>query len=288
MRTSLATIAVLLGLALQARGGETVKSVPASSSGARPVSKTILPAPKSTAPSPKTQGSDSPTAATSSMALARPWPHESSNIKPDPRIVWGKLDNGLRYVIMPVKSPGRAALQLYINAGSLMETDNQQGVAHFLEHMAFNGTKHFPAGQMIEYFQRLGMSFGAHTNAFTDFDRTVYQIELPRTGADMTGEGLKLFRDLLDGMLLEKGQIDRERRVIFSEKLARDSAGLRALVAFNEFTLPDTLVPRRVPIGTDKTLRAMSREQFVDFYDKWYTPGRATIVAVGNFDVKMV
>lgn len=288
MRTSFTTIAVLLGLALQARGGETVKAVPAASPATRPVSKTVSPAPKSAPAAPKTNSSDSKSGSAIAEAAARPWPHELSDIKPDSRIVWGKLDNGLRYVIMPIKTPGRAALQLYINAGSLMETDEQQGVAHFLEHMAFNGTKRFPAGQMVEYFQRLGMSFGAHTNAFTDFDRTVYQIELPRTGEEMTGEGLKLFRDFLDGMLLEKRQIDRERRVIFSEKLARNSAGLRALVAFNQFTLPDTLVAHRLPIGTDKTLRAMSREQFVDFYETLYTPGRATIVAAGNFDAKMV
>ncbi len=288
MRTSLTTIAVLLGLALQARGGEAVKAVAAAPPATRPVSKTVLSAPKSAPAAPKTNSSDSNPGSAITTVAARPWPHELSDIKPDPRIVWGKLDNGLRYVIMPVKTPGRAALQLYINAGSLMETDAQRGIAHFLEHMAFNGTKRFPAGQMVEYFQRLGMSFGAHTNAFTDFDRTVYQIELPRTGEEMTGEGLKLFRDFLDGMLLEKSQIDRERRVIFSEKLARNSAGLRALVAFNQFTLPDTLVPHRLPIGTDKTLRAMSRQQFIDFYEKWYTPGRATIVAAGNFDAKMV
>ncbi|HEY2148997.1 MAG TPA: pitrilysin family protein, partial [Pirellulales bacterium] len=278
----------MLGLALQARGGEAVKAVPAVSPATRPVSKTILPVPKSAPAAPKTNASDSKSASAITTAAARPWPHELSDIKPDPRIVWGRLDNGLRYLIMPVKTPGRAALQLYIEAGSLMETDEQQGIAHFLEHMAFNGTKHFPAGQMVEYFQRLGMAFGAHTNAETNFDRTVYQIELPRTGEQMTDQGLKLFRDFLDGMLLEKNQIDRERRVIFSEKLARNSAGLRAAAASLQFTMPETLVPHRLPIGTDKTLRAMSRQQFVDFYEKWYTPGRTTIVAAGNFDAKMV
>jgi zinc protease len=289
MKTSLTMIAVLLGLVFQARAAEPAKTVPVASSASRPVSKTTAVAPKTTpaTPSVSENGSQAASAITTTFA-ARSWPHESSDIKPDPRIVWGKLDNGLRYVILPVKSPGRASLQLYINAGSLMESDDQQGIAHFLEHLAFNGTKHFAAGQTIEYFQRLGMSFGAHTNAYTTFDRTVYKIELPRTNEEMTGEGLKLFRDFLDGMLLEKKEIDRERRVIFSEIIARNSAGDRAATAWYGFAMPDTLVPHREPLGIDRTLRAMSRDQFVAFYEKWYTPGRATVVAVGSFDTKMV
>ena len=97
----------------------------------------------------------------SAVSTAKPWPPTADQLKADPRAVWGRLDNGLRYVILPNhEAPGRASLQMYMDVGSLMEQDNQRGVAHFLEHMAFNGTKHFAAGETVEYFQRLGMSFG--------------------------------------------------------------------------------------------------------------------------------
>ena len=217
------------------------------------------------------------------------WPHETSDLKPDPSAVWGRLDNGLRYVIVPQKTaPGRPTLRLYMRVGSLMETDRQQGIAHFLEHMAFNGTKHFPAGETWTYLQRLGMSAGADANAATTFDRTVYQLELPRPGEEFTGEGLTLFRDVLDGMLLESSQIDRERRVVLSELRASDNINTRAQIAALRFMLPDALPSRRMPIGKIETVQAMSRQQFVDFYETWYTPGRATIVAAGAFDVKML
>jgi len=128
---------------------------------------------------------------------AREWAHEESDLKADTKAVWGRLDNGLRYVIYPNKYPvpGRASMRLYINAGSLMEDDDQQGMAHFLEHMAFNGSKNFPAGTMVEKFQRLGMGFGADTNAHTSFKETVYKLEVPHVDEKMLTEALQLFRD---------------------------------------------------------------------------------------------
>ncbi|HEV2972603.1 MAG TPA: insulinase family protein [Pirellulales bacterium] len=233
--------------------------------------------------------SSSIAAASKAGTVAKPWPHEASDLRPDPSAVWGKLDNGLRYVILPnQQAPGRASLRLYMNVGSRMEAEDQQGMAHFLEHMAFNGTKHFPAGETIEYLQRLGMAFVADTNACTMFDRTVYQLELPRTNEETTDEGLKLFRDFLDGMLLDKKEIERERRVILSEILARDSADYRSLIPQLQFTIPDTLVARRMPAGKIETVRALSPQRFVDFYETWYTPARAVIVAAGKFDANRV
>ncbi len=217
------------------------------------------------------------------------WPHDLSNLKADPAAVWGRLDNGLRYVILPTRgAPGRASLRLYMNVGSLMETDEQRGIAHFLEHMAFNGTRNFPAGELVKYFQRLGMNFGPHANAFTSFDQTVYQLELPRAEVEFLADGMKVFRDVLDGMSLDPKEIDRERRVIFSEILARNSADYRSTAAELRFTLPDTLVPRRMPIGQVASVRALAPSQFVDFYENWYTPGRATVVAVGDLDASRV
>ncbi|MCB1228187.1 MAG: insulinase family protein [Verrucomicrobiales bacterium] len=212
------------------------------------------------------------------------WPQNDSDLKPDPKAEFGALENGLRYVILPnSEPPGRASLRLYMDAGSLMEEDDQQGMAHFLEHMAFNGTRHFPSGEMVEYFQRLGMAFGADTNAHTSFNETVYKLELPKVDAALLGDAVKLFRDYLDGMLLKAEEIDRERGIILSEKLSRDSIDYRTMVAGYQFALPDSLLPHRLPIGLEKTIQSMPRARFEDFYRKWYTPHRATVVAVGDF-----
>ncbi|MES1167835.1 MAG: insulinase family protein, partial [Oleiharenicola lentus] len=108
--------------------------------------------------------------------------HQSSDLPADPAITWGKLDNGLRYALLRNPEPrGRVSARLAIKVGSLYENENQLGVAHFLEHMAFNGSRHFPAANVIEFFQKLGMDFGGDTNASTGFDRTIYQLELPDT-----------------------------------------------------------------------------------------------------------
>ncbi len=220
---------------------------------------------------------------------ARPWPHQRSDLHPDSRVVWGTLDNGLRYAILPTKSaPTRGSLRMLVLAGSGMESNDQQGMAHFLEHMAFNGTKRFAAGETFEYFQRLGMAFGAHTNATTEFDRTIYQLELPRANEQLTTDGLKLFRDFLDGVLLDEKEIDKERGVILSEQTARNTASYRATVGTLQAALAGTKLADRLPIGKTETIRRMTRARFVDFYETWYTPGRTVIIAVGDFDTAMV
>jgi len=215
---------------------------------------------------------------------AQQWPQDASDLKADPKATFGTLENGLRYVILPNEEPpGRASIRIYMDVGSLMEEDDQQGMAHYLEHMAFNGSRHFPGGEMVEYFQRLGMGFGADTNAHTSFKETVYMLELPKVEAKLIAEGMQLFRDYLDGMALGEKEIDKERGIILSEKLSRDSIEYRTMLAGYAFAMPDSLLPKRMPIGTEQTLKTMQRPRFVEFYDKWYTPKRATIVAVGDF-----
>jgi zinc protease len=220
---------------------------------------------------------------------AKAWPHEGSDLKLDDKAKIGRLPNGLRYLIYPnTEPPGRASLRLYMDVGSLMEEDDQQGMAHFLEHMAFNGTKHFPAGQMVEYFQRLGMSFGGDTNAHTSFRETVYQLELPKIEEKLIDDGIKLFRDYLGRMDLAEAEINRERGIIQSEKLARDSVEWRTMLDGFSFAMPDSKVSKRMPIGTDETLKTMGRPRFVDFYENYYTPSRACVVVVGDVDAAMV
>ncbi|MCB1277318.1 insulinase family protein [Prosthecobacter sp.] len=217
-------------------------------------------------------------------AASAQWPQDTSDLKADPKAEFGTLENGLRYVILPHdEPPGRASIRLYMDVGSLMEENDQQGMAHYLEHMAFNGSRHFQGGKMVEYFQRLGMGFGADTNAHTSFKETVYMLELPKVEPKFITEGLQLFRDDLDGMLLGETEIDKERGIILSEKLSRDSIEYRTMIAGYKFALPESILPHRMPIGTEEMIKTMKRPRFVDFYEKYYTPKRATIVAVGDF-----
>lgn len=213
----------------------------------------------------------------------RPWPQDAGNLKPDPAAVYGALPNGLRYIILPNKEPpGRLSLRLRVAAGSLMESDDQQGLAHFLEHMAFNGSKHFPPGEMVTFFQRLGMGFGAGTNGNTGDQRTDFVLELPDTADKTVRDSLQFFDDIADGLLLTQSEIDRERGVILSEKRNRDNVGYRTSVAGMEFYFPDARTPRRLPIGLESVIRDAQRDRFVNYYTKWYTPGRITLIVVGD------
>ena len=124
------------------------------------------------------------------------FPQEESDLKPDSAARFGKLENGVRYVIQSNREPrDRASLRLLIFAGSLHEKEDQRGLAHFLEHMAFNGSKHYPPGKLVEFFQRMGMSFGADVNANTSFDRTIYQLELAHADNQTLQEGMRVFGD---------------------------------------------------------------------------------------------
>ena len=223
------------------------------------------------------------------LALAPAWPQANSDLKPDPTAVFGQLESGVRYVIVPNKEPpGRASLRLYMDVGSLMEDDDQRGMAHFLEHMAFNGSKNFPAGSLVEYLQRLGMGFGADTNAHTSFKETVYQLELPKVDDSLMADGMKLFRDYLGGLLLDQTEIDKERGVILSEKLARDSVDERTMLDGFKFAMPDGKISSRMPIGVKETLDVMKRPRFADLYETYYTPKRAIVVVVGDVDAAKV
>src|SRR4051794_31027213 len=202
-----------------------------------------------------------------------PFPQEGSDLEPEPAAHFGTLANGLRYVVMPNHEPkGRASLRLLVLAGSLHEADDQRGLAHFLEHMAFNGSKHYPPGTLIEFFQRMGMSFGGDTNANTAFDRTIYLLELAHADDASVAEGLRVFRDYAGGLLLSEAEIDKERGVILSEKRASDSVGYRTFVAQLKAMLGSTLLSKRVPIGEPEIISNAPRERFTDFWNTWYRP----------------
>lgn len=227
-------------------------------------------------------------AATTAAALGGeklPWP-PTSDIPADSKAVYGQLPNGLKYVIYPNgEPPQRVSLRLHIAAGSLMEADNQRGLAHFLEHMVFNGTKHFTPDELIPRMQRLGISFGAHANAYTSFDETVYMLDLPNLQPDTMDLGFTVMRDFGDGALLKEEEVNKERGVILSEKTSRDSVQYRMMEKqFNEL-LPDSLVAKRFPIGVEEVIKNAPRERLADLYSRFYTPERMTFVIVGDVDV---
>lgn len=220
---------------------------------------------------------------------AKTFTHETSDLPVDETVTFGVLPNGMRYAIRANQEPReRTALRLLVEAGSLQESESQRGLAHFLEHMAFNGSENYPPGTLIEFFQRMGMNFGGDTNAFTSFDRTVYMIDLPDSTDENLDEGLQVFRDYTDGLLLLEEEIDRERGIVLSEKRTRDSVQWRMFLAELDFFYGDTRLAHRLPIGTEEVLTTAGRDEFVDYYNAWYRPERMTLVAVGDFDVAAV
>lgn len=221
-------------------------------------------------------------------AKAATWAQDLSDIAPDSSVTYGQLPNGMKYILMPNQQPpGRVSMRLHIAAGSLMERDDQRGVAHFLEHMVFNGSKNFPdSSQLIPKMQRLGIAFGAHANAYTSFDETVYMLDLPNNEADTLKLGFDVMRDFGDGAFLRNEEIDKERGVILAEKTSRDSVQMRLMEEQFKALLPEAKLGKRFPIGTEEIIKSAPRSAFTDFYNEYYTPSRMTFIYVGDFDAK--
>ncbi|HEX8471450.1 MAG TPA: insulinase family protein [Brevundimonas sp.] len=228
------------------------------------------------------------TSASSSVAAtpSDPWAQAISDIPADPAVRFGVLPNGMRYAIRHnATPPHQAALRLRIDAGSLSERDDQQGLAHFLEHMAFNGSTHIAEGDMTKNLERLGMSFGGDTNAETSFDQTTYKLNLPNTSDEVVDASLFSLREVSSELLFAAEAVERERGVIVGEERTRDDPGYRSLKALFPFIAPGQRLGDRLPIGDLDIIRTAPRDRFVDFYRAYYRPERATLIAVGDFDV---
>jgi zinc protease len=203
----------------------------------------------------------------------------------DPAVTFGRLDNGVRYALMPNQQPrDKASIRLLITSGSLLENDPQRGLAHFLEHMAFNGTTHYPPGTLVTQLQSLGMSFGADTNAHTSFDETVYKLDLPDAKAETVAIGLTVMADYAGGMLLIPAEVERERGIILAEMRDRDSPSLRTWRALYRAMYPGQRTAERFPIGERETVTAADAPLLKAFYDDWYRPERMAVVVVGAID----
>jgi zinc protease len=207
----------------------------------------------------------------------------------DPRLVTGELPNGLKYVVLRHQNPpGRAAMWIHISSGSLNETDRQRGIAHYLEHMAFNGSENFPPGSVIPFFQSMGLNFGQHQNAFTSFDQTTYQLFFPDTKPETIDTGMKFFGDVMGRLLLKDDEIEKERQVIMEEKRARLSGEQRIQDYVLERLVPGSLIGQRLPIGVEETIMGVQRADFVDYYSRWYTPSNMTVIVVADGDEKQM
>lgn len=210
--------------------------------------------------------------------------HQASDLPPDPAITYGTLINGLRYAVMENATPSKtAALHMRIGTGSINETDAQRGLAHFLEHMAFNGTKNVPEGEMVKRLERYGLAFGADTNASTGFDQTIYKLNLPNVKQEVIDEAFFLMRETAQNMLLEPAAIERERGIIHSEKRTRDSASFQRMVHQIGFATPGTGLVDRLPIGTDETIETMPASEFEAYYGAYYHPENTFVVFVGDY-----
>ena len=218
-------------------------------------------------------------------APAIAWPQTTSDLKADPDIRFGVLPNGMRYAIRRQAIPaGQGALRLWIGTGALEESDAQQGLAHFLEHMAFNGSKAVKEGEMIRILERLGLAFGPDTNASTGFDETVYKLDLPRTNEETLDTSLMLLRETAGELTIAQQSVDRERGVILSEERARDTPGYRITKQRLGFLMPGQRLPERMPIGKVEVIQSAPASRIADFYHAYYRPERAVLVAVGDFD----
>ncbi len=224
--------------------------------------------------------------AAAQTAPSAPWPQVASDIPADTNVRFGTLPNGMRYAILRnATPPGQASLRLRIAAGSLMENDNQQGLAHFMEHMAFNGTTNIPENELLRILERLGLAFGADTNAATSFDQTFYQLELPRTNDETVDTALRIMREQVSEALMDADDVDAERNVIVGEERTRNTPGLRSAKAQFALLAPGQRISSRFPIGDLEVIRTAPRDRFVEFYEAYYRPSRATLLAVGDFDV---
>lgn len=205
----------------------------------------------------------------------------------DPAWTHGTLENGIRYFIRPNGKPeNRQELRLVVDAGSVLEDEDQRGLAHYLEHMAFNGTTHFAKDEMVKYLESLGMAFGPDLNAYTSFDETVYKLRLPTDEAETVEKGYLVLSDWASEIIASDEELEAERGVIIEEWRGR--RGGRARVRDQQYPVmfPESRYAERLPIGTLEVLENFEFDRLRDFYGEWYRPELMSVVAVGDLDVE--
>lgn len=202
-----------------------------------------------------------------------------------PETVEGYLANGVHYIILPNEIPQHnVECRLVMHIGSIQEDDNQRGAAHFLEHMAFNGSEHFPGNSMVEYFENQGMKYGRDINAYTSYDRTIYWFSLPvdAHSINIVDTTLMAMGDIINGLTIDKEQVIAERNVIAEELHDYNNND-----EFYDLKIGNGLYAAHEPLGREADIMSMRQSTLRGFYDRWYSPSTATILIVGNVDATL-
>ena len=207
----------------------------------------------------------------------------------DPAVIKGKLPNGLTYYIRKNVIPEKKAqLRLVVNVGSVMEDPDQQGLAHFMEHMNFNGSTHFPKNELVSYLQTIGVEFGADLNAYTSFDETVYILPIPTDDPEKIEKGFTVLEDWAGNALLETDEINKERGVVLEESRLGKGANERMGKQYFPHLFNGSQYSKRLPIGKDSILKNFQPATLKRFYKSWYRPNLEAVIVVGDIDPKMV
>ena len=227
--------------------------------------------------------------AAAQQQTAAPAPPLSAKLPVDPKVRIGKLPNGLRYYIRQNTRPEkRAELRLVVNAGSVLEPPDKLGLAHFLEHTAFNGTKHFAKNDLVKYLESIGVRFGADLNAYTSFDETVYILPIPTDTARIVDQAFTILEDWAHGQTFDPAEVANERGVVREEWRGRKGAGDRMLQQWLPIAFKGSRYAERLPIGTEASIMAATPAKLRALYDTWYRPDLMAVIAVGDFDPNVI
>ncbi|MEE9373160.1 MAG: insulinase family protein [Saprospiraceae bacterium] len=231
------------------------------------------------------------TVTTSEIKPMPPKAMEEGNmpIPRDSRVVTGQLENGMNYYIQKNQKPeNRAELRLALNAGSILEDEDQLGLAHFVEHMAFNGTENFKKSELVDYLESVGTRFGPDLNAYTSFDETVYMLQVRTDSAELFDKGMLIIKDWANGISFENEEIDKERGVVESEWRSRLSPDQRMQKKTFPVLFHGSMYAKRLPIGSPDIIKNADYEVVKRFYRDWYRPDLMAVVVVGDVNVAEV
>jgi len=243
------------------------------------------PAPQAVKPAPATPQAKPAPAPTAKATLPAQSAPLTAALPIDSQVTVGRFANGVRYLIRVNPKPEkRAELRLVIDAGAVLEDDDQVGLAHFVEHMAFNGTKHFPKGEMVKYLESTGMRFGPSINASTSHDQTVFMLQIPTDKPEIFAKSFVVLEDWAHNLLFDPTEIDKERGVIIEEWRLRRGAGARMQDKQYPILLQGSRYADRNVIGTTQNLETFKYDTLTRFYRDWYRPDLMTVIAVGDFD----
>ncbi len=266
---------------------DTPTAVPEPTATATPVVETPTAVPEPTdTPTPVV---DTPTAVPESTVTVVPETQTEEPLEFDPSVLRGTLSNGMAYYVRHNEEPReRAQLSLVVKAGSVLEDENERGLAHFVEHMAFNGTERFAKQEIVDYLESIGSTFGADLNAYTSFDETVYWLEVPTDDPEILETAFEILSDWAYAVSFDPEEVELERDVILEEWRLRQGFGSRFQNNWFPPIFGESRYTERSPIGLTEIVETAPRERLVEFYERWYRPELMAVVAVGDFDVEHI